>query len=317
MAVAGGAPEAGLSVGLILLGLACVFLLALNKVWKFTLGALLTTLANMFDSLGFKVPVIHKTVSLGFIGDALKSVDSWVLAAIGTGIEQTEAGMHALLGAMSWVLQETADQLAGLAHDTANAFDYVKRTLVPTLISAALLGPLAAIRLLQSQVGETLKHPTRIVHATTRVIAPGLKALTGRVGALEAKVAALGATVPAAVTSPDITIELPKPAAIPGAITHGLDSLWKRVRGIGKTLTPAGIVGLVAAGVGMLGLGWTRCSNVRRHGENICGMNPDLLESLLADTALILGTVDLVEFAKGMQDVLAEIEKPVAAFWRV
>src|SRR5437764_441195 len=45
-------------------------------------------------------------------------------------------------------------------------------------------------------------------------------------------------------------------------------------------------------------------------------VNPGLLESLLADTLLIAGTVSLVEFARGMQDVTEEVTPLSRTFWR-
>ena len=63
------APEAGLSLGIILVAIACLFLLALNKAWRFTVGVLLEQAAAAFNSLSFKVPVINVHIGLGFIGD--------------------------------------------------------------------------------------------------------------------------------------------------------------------------------------------------------------------------------------------------------
>lgn len=316
MAPAPVVPEAGLSVGLILLAAACVFLLALNKVWEYTLGALLHTMANMVGTLPHVTILGHHVPPWNALANGINELDTWVLQAIGTGIVETEKGLHAVLGALTWVLQETADQVAGLADDTLKGLKHIRGYLIPTMLGVALGPIIRQLTHLANTVANDLAHPVRAVHKTIQVIAPGLEALKGRVRTLEAQVAAIGAAAPAIIEQVPAAIPIPKPAAIPGEITDGITSLWKRVRKFGKTLTPAGIVGLVAAGTAALGLTWNRCSNVRRHGENLCGMNTDLLESLLADTALILGTVDLVEFAKGMQGITSEIEGTIAKFWR-
>jgi hypothetical protein len=316
MALAPVAPEAGLSLGLILVALACLFLLALNKAWRFSVGAMLEQAASAFNSLSFTVPVIHAHVGLGFIGDVFTWLNGVVLHAIGSGIQNTEKALHALLGWVAYVWQATADEVAALAEDTAQSLAWAKRYLLPAVWGVATIPLWNAIRHLAAQIATTAAHPVRAVHTTVRVIAPGLAALTGRVNALEAKVAAIGAEAPAAVAAVPAVIERVPPLTIPPDVYRGIDSLWKQVRKIGRTLTPAGIVGLVAASVGALGLSWTRCSNSQKYGKNVCGMNPDLLESLLADTLLILGTVSLVEFAAGMQTVVEEIEKPIATFWR-
>jgi hypothetical protein len=86
---------------------------------------------------------------------------------------------------------------------------------------------------------------------------------------------------------------------------------------LGKLATVAGLVGLVAGSLAKLGNGWLRCPRVNDAGKKVCGMDAGLLESLLADTLLIAGTVSLVEFAKGMQGITADVAGPIRAFWRV
>lgn len=317
MALAPAGPEAGLSLGLILLGAACVFLLALNKVYRFTVGALLASMALMVAALP-KVTVFGQQVPpWDALAKGITDLNNYVLEGIGSGIQWTEKGLHALVGAMTWLLQETADQVAGLAEDTARAFDWVKRSALPVAINAALLGPRAAISLLQSQVGQLLLHPVHAVRTTVRVIAPGLQALEGKVSALEARVAAIGAAAPAAIPQILPPISVPKPAAIPGEISSGLDSLWKRVRGFGRTLTPAGIVGLVAgATLAQLGLSWLKCGNVGKVGKRVCGLNAGVLDSLLAGLVVVFGTIGLVKFAEDVQGVTEAFSGDVAEFWR-
>jgi hypothetical protein len=311
------APEAGLSVGLILLALACVGLLALNKAYKFTIGALIDSMASMFDSLTIHIPVIGKHVGLGFIGDALHSLDNYVLEGIGAGIQQTEKGMHAVIGAMTWLLQETADQVAGLAEDTAKAFDYTKRILVPSLLGVALAPIVKELAHLGARTRTIILHPTTIVHKTVSVIQPGLKALEGKVDALEAKVASIGAAAPTIISGAGIGLTLPKPAAIPGDITRGLDSLWKESKRVAKVLTPAGIVGLVAGSVlARMGLSWLKCGNVDKVGKRVCKLNPGILDSLLAGLVAVFGTIGLVKFAEDVSGFMDEFSDDVTAFWR-
>jgi hypothetical protein len=309
-------PAAGLSVGLILLALAFVVCIGLNHVYKLTIGALISTLVSMFDALSFKIPVINKTIGLGFIGDALASVDSWVLAGIGAGIIATEKGMHAVIGWLTWLLQATADEVANLAEDTYRGFNTVKRYLIPALIGAAIAKIHPQLTYVTQKVKNVITHPVQAVHTTVRVIAPGLKALEGKVSALEAKVAAIGAAAPAIVTSPPISITIPRPAAIPGDITKGIDSLWKRVRGIGKTLTPTGIAALVAGATGLLGLSWGRCAKANKLGKNVCGLNDDLLEGLLASTVVVASSISIVEFAKACQAFEPTVEAGLRFFVR-
>jgi hypothetical protein len=107
------------------------------------------------------------------------------------------------------------------------------------------------------------------------------------------------------------------PQTIPkvGRIEKDLSNLWDRVKSLGKRGAVAVGVGALIAALAHVGLRWARCSKVGRTGEAICGMNEDLLLSLLADTLLIVGTIDLVAFAKGMQLVTRETVGPIAGFW--
>lgn len=317
MGLAPAAPEAGLSIGLILLAIACLFLLALNKVYKFTLGALLDTLAGMFHSLSFHVPVINKSIGLGFIGDALKAVDNYVLQAIGVGIQETEKGLHAVLGAMTWLLQETADQIAGLAQDTFHGFKYVKGYLIPALLGAALAPLIRQIEHLGHQTKTIILHPTTIVHKTVQVLTPGLKAIEGKVSTLEAKVAALATAGVAANPVPIIERVVTRPAAIPQDIYRGIDSLWKDVKRIGKVVTPVGIAGLVAGALlATLKMPWLKCRNVDKVGRALCHTHTNVLEGLLTGLVALFGTFSLVAFAHYLLPIADEVGGEVTHFWR-
>jgi hypothetical protein len=45
-------------------------------------------------------------------------------------------------------------------------------------------------------------------------------------------------------------------------------------------------------------------------------MDTDLLDSLLADTLLIVGTISLVEFAEGLQAGMGELTPQIRRFWK-
>ena len=45
-------------------------------------------------------------------------------------------------------------------------------------------------------------------------------------------------------------------------------------------------------------------------------MDRSLLDALIADTLLVVGTLSLVEFAKEMETVTEEVGPLVAKFWR-
>lgn len=101
--------------------------------------------------------------------------------------------------------------------------------------------------------------------------------------------------------------------AAPGAIAlpwPRLGRLEKRVEALARerlnTRRWLGYASLAALAVAILtkaGVNWVRCRNVRRVGKRICGLDPDLLGTLLASTLLITGRVSI-------QDVARELEEP-------
>jgi hypothetical protein len=95
-----------------------------------------------------------------------------------------------------------------------------------------------------------------------------------------------------------------------------ISRLWDRVRGISPAVVGGVALGALTFALGRLGLGWARCSNVGKVGRRVCGMDAGLLEGLLADSLLILGTLSLVTFAEEMQDVTEVIARPIQTFWR-
>lgn len=88
-----------------------------------------------------------------------------------------------------------------------------------------------------------------------------------------------------------------------GDIQHALDWLRGKVTRLGKAGTVAGLIGLTAAVLGRLGLGWLNCSRFKRVGRQVCGMDSSLLDALLADALLVVGIVSVVEFAKELQAI--------------
>lgn len=92
--------------------------------------------------------------------------------------------------------------------------------------------------------------------------------------------------------------------------------LWERVKGLAVPSVAAVGVAAIASVLGRLGIGWARCSNVGKVGRNVCGMDFNLLESLLADSLLVVGSLSLVEFAHEMVGVTDLAVRPITDFWR-
>lgn len=276
--------------------MALIGLLTLRFTWSMTFGPLFQQIAKLLDvpiGVGFG-PSLHP---FGFLANALRALDNFVYRSIGKGISETEYAWHKLLLWNAYVLTKTGDAIAGLTYDVLAALHIVNHK-----TSAA------ALRAVQVPV---VKQYTATLPKVTVVT-------ESRVPALQREIAATNARIDALQHS----IALPAPIAIPrtlpkvGELERGIEWVKGEAKRLKKYGTVAGLLGITAAVLGRLGLGWTRCSKVGRTGKQLCGMDESLLESLLADTLLIVGTVSLVEFAQGMQGITAEVAPAIRTFWR-
>lgn len=92
--------------------------------------------------------------------------------------------------------------------------------------------------------------------------------------------------------------------------------LWEWARAHGRTVVEGAAVGTIAYAVGKLGMTWARCSNWQKIGKRGCGLDPSLLESLLADTLLIVGSISIVELARDCQAITGTAESAIKSFVR-
>lgn len=122
-------------------------------------------------------------------------------------------------------------------------------------------------------------------------------------------------------------------AALAAAAAIAIPSgwIWRDIRGLRGSLarlrdrvsaqsrhfTRAGAAALVAGALATLGLGWLRCPRVGKVGKRACGMDLGLLESLLADTLIIAGSISLVQYAEEVSAITDEVAGAVREFVRV
>ena len=268
-------------------------LIGLQYGYGYTLGAFLQQLARAIGAI--RLPsFLSGARLLGFAADAITAIDNAVRRAIGLGIEASGAVFNECLAV---AVHFVGNEIASLSHDAAQAIEHL--------------------------------HVQQITNVYKRVN-PGL---ARKVGTLAAAVAVLRRELTHAVSreahvartkaqSVERAIAIPAPVALPkawpriGQLEREAENALGHAKDFLRRYGPAALVGTVAFALARLGVTWARCSHVNKVGKRACGMNPDLLESLLADTLLIAGTVSLVEFARGMQDVTEEVTPLIRTFWR-
>lgn len=283
----------------------CAFLVCwcLLQAYKATLGALVGHLAEVSRSV--TVAGIHV---FGWLGDGLDHINHFVMLQMGYAVEGTAYAWHKLVGQLAAFVHETARLLNELSLASAQAWEYAYRHGIRQIVRA-YTDPLGtAIKAVQALVRDihTVTHTT--TNTLHRVVVQELPRITVHVTE-QAKVATQTAVK---ATAGAVAGTLPRV----GALERDLKGIDATTKDLARKLSPAVLAGLVAVALGRIGINWTRCSNTNRWGKNVCGMDTDLLDSLLADTLLILGTVDLVEFAQGMQTVESDFAAAVRFFWR-
>jgi hypothetical protein len=113
-----------------------------------------------------------------------------------------------------------------------------------------------------------------------------------------------------------IDIDLPGLRARDRVLQDEITRLWKWARGRGAVIGEGIGLGALAYALGKLGIGWARCSNVNKLGKRACGLSPTLLESLLAGSLAIAGSISIVELAKECQRFESTAEDGLKFFVR-
>ena len=271
-------------------------MIALSWVYRYTLGAAIVALARAIGSI--RLPgFLGGGRILGFAADELLKVDHAIAHALGQGIAAMQATWNECVSYTATAVHWIGKEIASLAHDTAQAVEGLTVTQVTNVYRKVNPG-------LAHRVGALAAKVAALTHRLEHVVAR------------ESHVAKVKAqAVEHAIAHPDIGA-IPRTLPRVGHLEREIADALARGRELLKRFGPVALFGTVAFALGRLGISWARCSNVNKLGKRACGMNPDLLESLLADTLLIAGTVSLVEFARGMQDVTAEVTPLIRTFWR-
>jgi len=292
---------------------------ALRAGWKATFSPMLQLLATILN-VQISIPHITTLRPFGFLADAFRSVDTHVYNWLG---HLKDASGHAFVQLCLWVAYQVTMFAVGLAAITYELLLWAKRSAIKTQpVYITKIVKVATKPLAQRAAKGAVAHDSRVPALEREVTA-----LRGELAKVREQVAAESAvTMPIPYPVP-LPRRQPLPVPIPKTTGKTIPKLsdlqhaweWTKARlgKLGKLGTIAGLIGLTSAVLGRLGLGWLRCSRVGKAGKQVCGMDSGLLDSLLADTLLIVGTVSLVEFARGMQDVTREVVGPIRTFWRV
>jgi hypothetical protein len=254
----------------------------LRRVWAASIGWLFVEMADLLDQI--RLPhLVGGGHLFGSVSAFLRSVDKNVQHALSVAAMRCENGAAWLFNQAWQTLLWTARELADLAHSVERAIGNYSVTVVRPAIR--VLDRKATARINALEAGAV-----RARHATAALI-------TSKVAALEHRLARA-----IAIPAHAIAGVIPRVGRLErraSAQSHRLTKLEKATVGIGAAA-------LVLTALKRLGLGWLRCSNVTRAGKAVCGVNPNLLESVLLDVAVLTIALDLRAFTRELQSVTGE-----------
>jgi hypothetical protein len=273
---------------------------SLRVAWRGTFHNLLAALARLLD-----VSIAHYH-PFGGLADDLRRLDNHVYRWLGN---MKDACGHSFIQLCLWTALQLTMIVVGIA---AITYELLKWAHVVRFLTS----PLHTARTVKVVTrGERIKAAKGAVahDADVPKLRHEIATLRARIDAQQAelgRVQAIAVPIPLPVPMPK---RAPVPAPVPRVsdktaprvsdIQRGLDWVRGKVGRLGKVGTVAGLIGLTSAVLGRLGLGWLRCSRVKRVGRNICGMDSSLLDALLVDAALLTITVSAVELAKELQAI--------------
>lgn len=216
----------------------------------------------------------------GWLASGLDSAVQWMAEKIGDAAVETAKPITAFFSHLAGIIEYAAFTTAYVAEGAYDALWKLRHGVIPRLIH---YGSLPAI-LAGHGAG-----------ALGRWIAREFRAAEAELGRVYRD--ALG-EAHRAYAAAEHALERGLALDVPGAIR----SLGRRLSRaekliIGGALTAA-IVRVIARR-----LPWFRCSNVNRAAKGLCRTDTDLLDSLLADTLILAGSLSIVEFARECQKV--------------
>lgn len=242
----------------------------------------------------------------------------WVGKSASNGVLVIGKRISNVLGEAILHLQGTVSDtwhvLATLIEQTGQAIWEATELGARALYAYEVLLPIRLAKLL-ADAGQAAGHKARAaIQPTVTNIYKSTGITRAQYRALLRKVTTLGLVVAA------IRAAQAHAPSIPRVYVPSLPATVKGIRGrlgrLERLAKPAAFAALVAAALARLGAGWIRCTNTRRAGKALCGLDPDLLEALLGGVLLVSGGMSIRAFALGMEQIGDEAVGAITGFVR-
>jgi hypothetical protein len=233
----------------------------------------------------------------------------YITAAGEEGLSQATQGMTNTQHAHTAPLVQHAMVLNGLGEAIEAAAAYGLSTRKTIYIHTA---PKTIYRYIKPNLKGALAPIYKRLNAADRKATQEAK----REKALAAKVARLQRQIqhPHAIAIPGLESDI-------GRVGKRIGDLEKKVQKLGKIAGLGAFLLLLAKALEKIGGNYIRCRNTKRWGNNICGMNPALLETLLAESALLASGFSLRTLTNQVlsveNEIVAGVKKAVAEIRKV
>jgi hypothetical protein len=260
------------------------------KMWNLSFGQMLLGIANLIDRIQVHLPFgIH--LRWHSLANAFRYADNRVKEALSTAIYKVGQPIAVFIDYMATVLEKPTIQLAGVVADVAHTLGTLRHDIIPRMITARIAWIPKHLRILAARILHLATHlPKAITHEVTH----------------------LRHYITHEVTHVITRIPVPRISRV----EREAEAIGQRLKSLARHVAGIGALAYVAAELARLGLGWIRCSKVKRVGKTVCGLNENLLEGLLADALLVVGAISIVEFAKELQAIEGEVVSGLRGYVR-
>lgn len=272
--------------------LAALVLIALNHTFNAWFGS--QTQTGNTGGLWGALQTILTAPIRAIVGTAQKvartTVSHWALAHV----KPITRWFHAL----AVLTGGTFAEIANISIDTKNALERLVHVTIPRIVGKEI----APIKSLARKGLNTATLARQLGLALSNDLAHFKGFVFGQIKALHHAI--------------DVT--LPKEIGRIGAGEKALEreipvGLRSRLKSLEKYVFGGAIVGLIIRTLARR-FPWLFCRNVQNVGKRVCGMNQNLLQALLADTAVISGAISIVELAKACQALTPVVESALKDF---
>lgn len=243
-----------------------------------------------------KLPIVG-----GWFDTGLHTIERKVSSILGEAVDGVEKAVgyswHQLARLVDWTYHELRNH-SNLIYTLATVMlgqewaGAVRHVIVTTTTRTDALE-----RYIRAQVARIIHAEERLRHGIGEDVLPALRSLDRRLDRVLGK-------------------DLPAIRAREAALEHGAGGVWKWIRSHPGAIASGAFAGAVAWALTRIGAGWVRCTRANKLGKSVCGLDDGLLDALLADALLIVGTISIVELARELQAITPPVVDSVRAVIR-